>query len=661
MTKAKSTRNGFLNRLLNDRRGNTVAIVAAAFVPLVGLIGGSVDMGRIYLAKTRLQQACDAGALAGRRAMANGAWTTSGTTSTRARANQMFAANFKDGYYGTENMTRTFTHSNGTVNGTVSVTVPMTLMKVFDQPSKTLTVTCSSTMALPNTDVMLVLDVTGSMNCSTDTTVACPNGNNGNVELADAKIKGLRSAVLCFYEALKKVDTSEDCGFTPSGTQSAQIRFGFVPYAANVNVGKLLPNTYLADNWNYQSRVATWFEPGEVATTDNWQLYNNGWTSLSQNDCKKWLDNASPYNSGTYPTTSGAAPGNVSTTTIADADGNASATSGMEWGWSGAPDTSGTFQSCRRLLRTTTTYNQVTFKAWEYRQVSLNVSALKAGGSTWNNTITLPVGDNGTNQTITWDGCIEERTTFQNTDGDVTNDWDPVPASALDMNIDLEPNNSIAGSKWGPMLDKVVFPRTGQWNFPVPTLVSATNFSPTANYSCPTEAHKMDQFTSVSAFESYVSGLQARGSTYHDIGLLWGARLLSPTGIFGFENATTPTGSAISRHIVFMTDGDTSTSPQNYGAYGYERMDRRQFSGQITGDQNNDLVNARTTSLCTMIKNRNITLHVVSFGGGVNATTEARLAQCATATKYYSAADTSSLITTFRQIANDISELRLTS
>ena len=62
-------RKGFLTRLARDVRGNTLAIVGAALVPLAGMIGSGVDMSRAYMAKTRLQSACDAAALAGRRVM----------------------------------------------------------------------------------------------------------------------------------------------------------------------------------------------------------------------------------------------------------------------------------------------------------------------------------------------------------------------------------------------------------------------------------------------------------------------------------------------------------------------------------------------------------------------------------------------------------------
>ena len=61
-----AARKGFLSRLRTAEAGNTLAIGAAALLPLIGLVGGGVDMSRMYIVKTRLQHACDAGALAGR-------------------------------------------------------------------------------------------------------------------------------------------------------------------------------------------------------------------------------------------------------------------------------------------------------------------------------------------------------------------------------------------------------------------------------------------------------------------------------------------------------------------------------------------------------------------------------------------------------------------
>src|SRR3546814_7828799 len=105
-----------LVRLYHNQAGNTLAIVAAAVLPLMGLIGGGVDMSRIYLTKSRLQQACDAGALAGRKTMGGGAWAANNNQALNA-ANGMFDANFRPGSYGSGTGMRSFSESAGKVTG----------------------------------------------------------------------------------------------------------------------------------------------------------------------------------------------------------------------------------------------------------------------------------------------------------------------------------------------------------------------------------------------------------------------------------------------------------------------------------------------------------------------------------------------------------------
>lgn len=50
-----------------DKSGNALAIFAIAIVPMLALVGSSIDMGRAYLVESRLQQACDAGVLGARK------------------------------------------------------------------------------------------------------------------------------------------------------------------------------------------------------------------------------------------------------------------------------------------------------------------------------------------------------------------------------------------------------------------------------------------------------------------------------------------------------------------------------------------------------------------------------------------------------------------
>ena len=77
-------------RLVRDTAGNTLAIMAAAMIPIVGMIGSGIDMGRAYVAQSKLQYACDAAALATRRAMGGGAITED----ARNEGRQFFALNF---------------------------------------------------------------------------------------------------------------------------------------------------------------------------------------------------------------------------------------------------------------------------------------------------------------------------------------------------------------------------------------------------------------------------------------------------------------------------------------------------------------------------------------------------------------------------------------
>jgi Flp pilus assembly protein TadG len=548
-------KDGFLNALAKNQAGNVMVIVAAGLLPLLGLIGGGVDMSRIYLAKTRLQQACDAGALSGRKQMAGGAWSAYSNKANTSALN-MFNANFLSGAYGTNALTKSFSEANGKVSGTASVVVPMTIMQIFGQASKTITVTCEAEMRIPNTDVMFVLDTTGSM-------------AQTNLGDSSSKIDGLKRAVKCFYESLAKVDTTADCGLMPvtGANNSVQIRFGFVPYSSNVNVGRLLRNEWMVDTWAYQSRLAKFSSGGTV------------------------------------------------------------------------------------------------FKRWEYDQQSFDVSGLKAGGTLWNASIQAPVGANGAQTTIDWDGCIEERQTYRNSDDVPAGEFTPIPSAAYDLDIDMTPTSNDA-TKWKPLLPGLVWGRydsAGTWT--TAKVKTTSDLSRNYSYACPAPASKLRAYSSAAPFESYVNGLYPNGNTYHDIGLLWGARLMSPTGLFSAENAFTPAGGIIERHMVFMTDGDTVTSNQGLIPYGVSWWDRRQTRANAAPSDAvlTSIVNERTQALCSAIKAKNITLWVVSFGSGVSSSAQSLLQSCASPNHYYTAGDSDELIASFQQIADAISQLRLTS
>lgn len=669
----------FLGRLACDSRGNMLAIMAAAMIPFCGLVGGGIDLSRMYITKTRLQHACDAGALAGRKRMGAGTWTAN-SNAANAAAEQFFDANFASESYGSSGLTKSFTENAGKVTGTASATLPMTLMRVLGKRTETLTVTCDAEMRLPNTDIMFVLDTTGSMASkavSTDT---------------DTKIQGLHTAVKCFYEIVARLDTDAACTTgTPSGGtgNQVQIRFGFVPYATNVNVGRLLPTAYVADSWTYQSREPEWdsttttnWSPGVAGnttsfgpTTSAWSGYVNGETTWrnAQGGCTAPTSTTSqPVTTTTPQTTPVPAGSNAQTyqqtTSTVVTESRYTSTPATFWG----------IQYCQVQVSTrttttgvTTTYTQQrltstsnTFKRWHYGPVAHDISGLK-NGNDWNASLQLPIGSNGTMQTVDWEGCIEERSTVRETN------YSPIPAGAKDLDIDLIPTAGDQSTLWAPALPSAIYTRSS-------TISTLTNnaldlwasadkyttldYAQNAQYFCPEPARKLQSWADATAFSDYVDSLQPEGNTYHDIGLLWGARFMSPTGLFASENALTPQGGEIERNLIFMTDGDTVTQNYDYTAYGVPWFDRRQTPANQVPNQTQltEQVNLRFLALCDAVKNKNITLWVISFGNGSNATTEGRLEQCATSGRYFVARDSATLQSTFQSIANQISQLRLT-
>jgi hypothetical protein len=642
---------GFLMKLLRDVRGNALVIMAAALVPLAGMVGGGIDVSRMYILKTRLQHACDAGSLAGRKAMGGGTWSFN-SYYPRTQANLFFDGNFDTGSFGSSDLSRVFTENAGKVTGTVSATIPMTLMKIFGRTTETISVSCSSEMRLPNTDVMFVLDTTGSM--------ADPQPGD-----SVSKMSALKTSVKCFYEIVARLNTNANCttGTASGGTgDQVQIRFGFVPYATNANVGHLLKPEWFANSWDYQTRKAnTTTTSGWVQTSSAVQSNNNiAQTGVPQSSCNNQAAQDAGYNTQTGYTTNGNNRWYDKTmTNVTGYNSNGATCYGT--------------QTRTRFFETYQT-TQV-FQNWNYDKLPVTVSLLK-NGSTWNDSFQWPIAANGTNKTINWEGCIEERHTTKATS------YYPIPSDADDLDLDTVPSAGDANSLWGMVLPDVIHTRAkyrdsggnirGSYSKAAVNNTTADYINDSI-YACPVEAKKLQRWPDADAFDDYVDSLAPSGNTYHDIGLIWGARLSSPTGLFSAENDYTDKGGEIERHIIFMTDGDACTADNNYTAYGVAWFDRRQTNDSVVPSDGctfnsatlTEQVNKRTEALCSAIKNKTFlgrpayTLWVIAFGD-LATETETRLQTCATSGRYFKATSAAQLQSTFKSIADQISMLRLT-
>lgn len=624
-----------MGRLASDRAGNTLMMIAAALVPIMAMVGGAVDMGRSYLSQSRLQSACDAGVLAARKALGSSAVADGQVPSSVATTgNAFFNTNFRSGSYGTVNRQFVMTlESDYAISGTATVDVPTTIMRMFGFADVPLRVTCQAQLNFSDTDVMMVLDTTGSMNQT----------NPGD---SQPRIGILRDVVKSFYAQLEA-----------SKGPTTRMRYGFVPYSVNVNVGGLLQSDWLVDKWEYNGR----------------ELRKNGKTSQTA------FATTSTTVSGSYTAvtsyTAASCPDNTAVTTelshSTDADGTER----------GRTRVNGTFYTCEydpetgTATITGTTYSDYVYDwtkkengtamvdayEWRYRPIKVDTSYFKGASGTdapqVGKVLTLPIGGTAAapaNLDITFRGCIEERDTYE------ISDYANVDfTKALDLDLDRVPEKNKPDTQWRPLLHELSFLRailtSGVGSF-LPAAVSTVNEFINAGAwgfsACPPAARKLAVMTA-SDVSTYVDSLVAGGNTYHDIGMIWGGRLISPTGLFAAENADRA-GKATNRNLIMLTDGETAPSSYAYGTYGIEPLDERRWS-QTSARSLTNVVESRFAVACDELKKKNVTVWFIAFGTALNPV----MTNCAGSGHYFQANNAAELNAIFSKIAAALGDLRI--
>ena len=105
-----------------------------------------------------------------------------------------------------------------------------------------------------------------------------------------------------------------------------------------------------------------------------------------------------------------------------------------------------------------------------------------------------------------------------------------------------------------------------------------------------------------------------------------------------------------------MTDGQLVTRQNLYGRYGIEFWDRRVAADGAANQQRNNHA-ARFQAACRAARNENISVWVVAFGTSLTQ----NLIDCATPGRAYEASNSQALSDAFKEIAEKIAALRLTS
>ncbi len=618
-----------LATLCSDNSGNTLPLFAASLVPLMAVVGGGVDASRGYLTRTQLQNACDAGALAGRRAMSK---TGEYENVERAKAQRMFDANFEGGIVDARGIKfETSADDEGSVFGTATATIPTVIMTLFGKDELAFSVDCMAELQITNSDIMFVLDVTGSM--------------------AGTRITGLRQAVRDFHSTITSAITTDEI----------RIRYGFVPYSMTVNARNLLvngnmPMDFIADQVDYQTRRAYFNSPVYVATgsstTDTTDTYSS---YISEANCNAFGVNAYPT-VRSNPEALGTPPNDTYQNTY----------SWQSWSRVSGNGTNA-IGVCKRNKRTvTTSYKTVyQFTHWRYAKASMNMSALKSFGPVqfvtqvsssayvpkqgYHDIRSLALMSDTTGITrsnFTWDGCLEERATVSDLD------MDPPPSGATDLDINSAPDSDA--TRWKPYFAPAVFNRGTNYT----GVNSTSNLASTTSY-CPAPMRLFQEVdltpnSTPTWLSDYLDSLVPVGGTYHDIGMIWGARLSSPNGIFADVVNDEP-DQPTNRHNIFMTDGEMAPEIDFYSAYGMERYDNRVAPLYTTRTGLRPYHNSRFVAACNAAKDEGYTIWVIGFGSALTDEMKA----CATGHRSYFSNDNAELSATFRYIASQVADLRL--
>ena len=242
---------GIMRQLAANEAGNALAIFAAALIPLSLMIGSGLDLGVMYMARAKLQNACDAAVLAGRQSMTGVTWTDASQT----EAQRFFDFNFPVGTHGVDDVEFSVEQDDTDpkqVNASASGTVPTTLMRLAGVDELDIAVSCDATRDQGHNDVVMVLDVTGSMSDA-------PSNGGGT------KIARLRAAAGGLFRAL------DDGG-------DSITRYAIVPYSHTVNVARSLRSQDILRSQEYVNGTYSY----RICDTDGRYIWNcRNYTSQS--------------------------------------------------------------------------------------------------------------------------------------------------------------------------------------------------------------------------------------------------------------------------------------------------------------------------------------------------------------------------------------------
>ncbi len=205
----------FLSRHRKNERGVSAPLLGVIFFTLAAFIGTATDVARLQLVQSRLTFALDAAGLA--------AGATLNTTDLEEELTKFMSANFPANYMGasTPQITSQISSDNMVLDLTATTTMPTTFMALFGVDTMSVTARSEITRTSSGLELVMALDVTGSM--------------------AGSRLTALKNAATSLVNILYG-----------SKTEVEDLWIGLVPFSQAVNVGT--------------SRQSTWIDTTHLAT-----------------------------------------------------------------------------------------------------------------------------------------------------------------------------------------------------------------------------------------------------------------------------------------------------------------------------------------------------------------------------------------------------------
>ena len=166
------------------------------------------------------------------------------------------------------------------------------------------------------------------------------------------------------------------------------------------------------------------------------------------------------------------------------------------------------------------------------------------------------------------------------------------------------------------------------------------------NNGCP-YAYIMPLTSDRQALIDHTDDMIPHGNTLGNIGMAWGARVLSPE--FPFEEAHAWDNFYWKKAIVMMTDGD-NTKNSKYSSFWFNAKNQMSVTK----------FNNRFAETCEALKAKGVTIYTITFTSGINETTKDYYRNCATSEdQYFDAPTQEELINVFETIARELSNLHI--